>query len=197
MVSAFLSSHPTIEHLSFWSINGYRRASICSPDRIVLPPSALPRLRILDASAGDIFTILSSTDVNPRPLQRISGLSIHADFLECLDHSGSGPTLKRLDATDCADTDFIVKLASIAPGLEWLNAGDIDVWNLRAKNLRRSSVRPFPPRLFSAPRTHIISTKNGGATLSHTSALLLPWMVLGCSAPVGRPMKTHALFAPW
>jgi hypothetical protein len=159
IVSAFLSSHPMIEHLSFWSIN---RASICDPDRLVLPPNTLPRLRILDASMDDIFIILRSTsaDVTPRPLQRIGELHVDANFLECLKKSGSGPTLKRLDAITCADADLIVELASIAPGLEWLDAGENDDWSAHINDFLgfHSSVRRFPSRLFSATRTHSPST---------------------------------------
>lgn len=112
-VSSFLTSHPTIEDLSVSSL-------IC-PTPFSLPPGVLPSLKSLNASPEYVTAVLESSTQTPRPLELISGVLLDDSFLALLEQSGSGATLKRLNARTCVDPSLVVKLAKLAPRIEWLS----------------------------------------------------------------------------
>jgi len=75
----------------------------------------------LNASSEDINAILESPVHTPRSLEMISGAALDKSFITLLQQSGSGATLKRICAKSCVDPGLVVKLAELAPGIEWLS----------------------------------------------------------------------------
>ena len=120
-LGAFLVSHPTIEVLSLVNVQ------IDEP--LVLPAGVLPRLKTLEAGSAVIDSILNSPTSSPRPLEDILWVSLNGVFLDKLENSGSGTTLKELGCM-CESNDdlghLITRLSSIAPNLEGLYIIDFD-----------------------------------------------------------------------
>ena len=120
-LKAFLVSHPTIEVLSLVSIR------IDEP--LVLPAGVLPRLKRLsaDVDSAIIDSILNSPTSLPRPLEGILGAFLNGAFLDKLNDSGSGTTLKELRC-GCRDdlSHLITRLSGIAPNMECLRITDLD-----------------------------------------------------------------------
>jgi len=117
-LTSFLASHPFIEVLSLTciQIDGF----------LVLPAGALPYLKRLSTDAESMLahSILGSTTSIPRPLEYIMGPRLNDAFLDRLEQSLSGPSLKKL-TTVCSDdlNHLITRLSGIAPNLEWLDTG--------------------------------------------------------------------------
>jgi hypothetical protein len=120
-LGAFLVSHPTIEVLSLVALQ------IDEP--LVLPAGVLPRLKTLSSVSAVIDSILNSSTSLPRPLEVILGVSLDGVFLDKLENSGSGTTLKELRCR-CESNDdlghLITRLSVIAPNLECLHIGGFD-----------------------------------------------------------------------
>ena len=120
---AFLVSHPTITILSLMSIR------IDEP--LVLPAGVLPNLKRLsaDLDSSVIDSVLNSPTSLSRPLESILGAVLNGVFLDKLNDSGSGATLKELRC-ECSDSDdlchLITRLSGIAPNLECLHITNLD-----------------------------------------------------------------------
>lgn len=120
-LAAFLVSHPTIEVLSLMSVQ--------VDEPLVLPAGVLPRLKTLSAGSAVIDSILNSPTSLPRPLEGILGVSLNGVFLDKLENSGSGTTLKELRCRCESDDDLshlITRLSGIAPNLECLHMTGFD-----------------------------------------------------------------------
>jgi hypothetical protein len=96
---------------------------------LVLPAGVLPRLKTLSAGSAVINSILNSPTSSPRPLEDILWVSLNGDFLDKLENSGSGTTLKELGCM-CESNDdlghLITRLSGIAPNLECLRITGFD-----------------------------------------------------------------------
>ncbi|KAF8966504.1 hypothetical protein BDZ97DRAFT_1917604 [Flammula alnicola] len=117
-LARFLASHPTLEHLSLINVR--------VDSSIALLPGTLPCLKRLRIHPGWAIThsILKSAVSVPRPLELISSAPFDDTFLDLLELSGSGPTLKKVSVEAENDlSHLITRLSDIAPNLQWLHLG--------------------------------------------------------------------------
>ena len=116
----FLVSHPTIEVISLLSIQ--------LDESLVLPADSLPRLKRLsvDMNSEVVDSVLNSTTSLPQPLEAISWVFLDAVFLDKLENSGRGTTLKELRCRSYDYIDHLIgRLSTIAPNLECLCINNI------------------------------------------------------------------------
>ncbi|KAJ3502288.1 hypothetical protein NLJ89_g8960 [Agrocybe chaxingu] len=121
----FLNAHPSIEVLSLLGSSPMTDLSYFNSARLLATPGLLPRLRIVRGTPlGHILpSILTSTLQSPRPLEEIFGAIPSDSFLDALNKSGSGSSVKKLvfwSINDVSFPTFIPRLAAIVPNLESL-----------------------------------------------------------------------------